>query len=155
MKVRPATPDDVPDMTEVLNAVIALGGTTAHETPKSQAQVLRDYVDGPDVLSSVVAEENSRVIAWQSVGLWEGDPHIGSFTAPWLQARGAGSRMFPLTCARLRERGIGYVIAHIRADNVPGLAYYARIGFRDIGHDADFALGDGRKVGRVHRRFDL
>lgn len=42
MKVRPATPDDVPDMTEVLNAVIALGGTTAHETPKSQAQVLRD-----------------------------------------------------------------------------------------------------------------
>ncbi len=155
MKIRHATPDDVPGMTEVLNAVIALGGTTAHETPKSEAQVRRDYVDGPDVLSSVVAEENGQVIAWQSVGLWDGDPHIGSFAAPWVQARGAGSRMFPRTCARLRERGIGHIVAHIRADNVPGLAYYARIGFRDTGQDPDFALGDGRRVGRVHRRFDL
>jgi L-amino acid N-acyltransferase YncA len=63
--------------------------------------------------------------------------------------------MFDLTCALLRDKGVAEIIASIRADNVPGLAYYARIGFKDYAHEPDFALKDGRVVGRVHRRFDL
>ena len=155
MIIRPATTADVPAMTAVLNAVIALGGTTAHQSPKAEDQVRRGYVDGPDVLSSVVAEFDGQVVGWQAVEFWAGDPHIGSFVQPGLQARGAGAAMFALTCQTLRQGGVGYIIASIRADNQPGLAYYARIGFRDIGHEPDFTLKDGRKVGRVHRRFDL
>jgi L-amino acid N-acyltransferase YncA len=155
MKVRPAAEADVSAMTEVLNAVIAMGGTTAHEVPKTEAQVRHDYVTGPDVLSSVVVEDDGKVVGWQSVGMWQGDPHIGSFVQPGVQAKGAGQAMFALTCDFLRQRGIGYIIAHIRADNAPGLAYYARIGFRDIGLNPEFMLKDGRKVGQVHRRFDL
>lgn len=155
MMVRLATVADVPGMTAVLNAVIALGGTTAHELPKSEAEVRHDYVDGPDVLSSVVAEAEGEIVGWQAVEMWDGDPHIGSFVRPGLQAKGAGGAMFALTCQTLRARGVGYIIAFIRADNVPGLAYYDRIGFRDIGQDPLFALNDGRKVGRIHRRFDL
>lgn len=142
-------------MAAVLNAIIAIGGTTAHEHPKTAEQVCADYVDGPDVLASVVAEDQGRVIGWQSVGMWEGDPHIGTFVQPGLQARGVGGALFAATCAALRVRGTRFIIAHIRADNVPGLAYYARIGFRDIGGDPDFDLSDGRRVGRIHRRFDL
>lgn len=155
MKVRPATTADAGSMTAVLNAVIALGGTTAHQSPKSEEAVRVEYIDGPDVLSSVVVEEAGEVVGWQSVEMWDGDPHIGSFVRPGLQAKGAGSAMFALTCELLRDRGVAYIIAFIRADNAPGLAYYARIGFREIGQDPDFALNDGRKVGRVHRRFDL
>ncbi len=155
MIVRPATPEDAAGMTALLNAVIAIGGTTAHEEPKTEAEVLGDYVIGPDVLSSVVAEDDGRIIGWQSVGWWKGDPHIGSFVLPGLQARGTGAAMFALTCAALRARGPGHIIASIRADNVPGLAYYARMGFRDLATDPDFALRDGRRVGRVERRFDL
>ena len=51
--------------------------------------------------------------------------------------------------------GVTAIIASIRADNVPGLAYYARLGFVDFAHDPDFALTDGRIVGRVHRRYDI
>ena len=155
MKVRHATADDAAGMTLVLNAVIALGGTTAHEVPKTEAEVRAGYVTGPDVLSAVVCEDGGRIVGWQSVEWYEGDPHIGTFVQPGVQAKGIGGAMFDLTCRILRDRGTSYIIAHIRADNVPGLAYYARIGFRDIGQDPDFALGDGRKVGRVHRRLDL
>lgn len=155
MIIRPATTADVPAMTAVLNAVIALGGTTAHQSEKTEDQVGQGYVDGPDVLSSVVAEVDDEVVGWQAVELWAGDPHIGSFVQPGLQARGAGAAMFALTCQILRHGGTGYIIASIRADNLPGLAYYARIGFRDVAHEPDFTLKDGRKVGRVHRRFDL
>lgn len=155
MLIRPATPADAEAMAEVLNAVIAVGGTTAHEVAKSPAEVQREYIDGPDVLSSVVAEDEGRVVGWQSVEHWEGEAHIGSFVKPALQAKGAGVRMFELTCEMLRSKGVREIVASIRADNAPGLAYYARIGFVDFAHDPDFMLSDGRKVGRVHRRFTL
>lgn len=155
MIVRSATPADATAMTAILNAVIALGGTTAHEHPKSPDQVRQDYIDGPDVLSSVVALTDGRVVGWQSVNHWRNEAHIGSFVQPGLQAKGTGAQMFALTCQRLRNLGIPSIIASIRADNLPGLAYYARIGFIDVAHDPDFALSDGRRVGRVHRRFDL
>lgn len=155
MIIRDARPEDATAMAEVLNAVIALGGTTAHEVPVSEAQVLDHYISGSDVLSSVVAEVEGRVIGWQSVGIWQGEPHVGTFVQPGLQAKGAGAKMFALTVARLRARGVDRIIAWIRADNVPGLAYYARLGFRNIGGDPEFALSDGTRVGRVYRRFDL
>lgn len=155
MIVRPALPGDAPAMAAVLNAIIRIGGTTAHEREKSPDQVCADYVTGPDVLSSFVAEGQGQVIGWQSVGMWQEEPHIGTFVQPGVQARGVGGALFAATCAALRAAGTGFIVAHIRADNVPGLAYYARIGFRDIGGDPGFALSDGRRVGRIHRRFDL
>jgi L-amino acid N-acyltransferase YncA len=155
MLIRPAIPSDAEAMAAILNAVIALGGTTAHETPKSPDQVRWDYIAGPDVLSSVVAEVEGRIVGWQSVGQWQDEAHIGSFVQPGLQAKGTGAQMFDLTCMLLRAKGIGSIIASIRADNLPGLTYYARIGFVDVAQDPDFALSDGTKVGRVHRRFDL
>jgi len=155
MITRPAQPEDAAGMTALLNAVIAKGGTTAHEIPMTEADVREYFIDGSDVHSAVIAEDEGQIIGWQSVGQWQGDPHVGTFVQPDLQARGIGGALFALTLATLRQTGIGYIIASIRADNVPGLAYYARIGFRDIGSDPGFALSDGRVVGRVHRRFDL
>jgi L-amino acid N-acyltransferase YncA len=155
MIVRIANAADASGMTLVLNAVIAEGGTTAHETPMSAADVQAYFVDGSDVLSSVVAEDEGTIIGWQSVGWWHDDPHIGTFVRPGLQAGGIGRGLFAATLAVLRDTDLDRIIAWIRADNAPGLAYYARIGFSDIGTDPHFTLSDGRKVGRVHRRFDL
>lgn len=155
MITRLAEPADAPGMTALLNALIARGGTTAHQSPMTEAEVQDDYIDGSDVLSSVIAEDAGRIVGWQSVGHWHGDPHIGTFVQPDLQAKGIGAALFALTRTTLRRKEIAYIIAWIRADNVPGLAYYSRIGFCDIGGDPDFALNDGQIVGRVYRRFDL
>lgn len=155
MIIRRSTFADVAGMTSLLNAVIAAGGTTAHETPMTATVVRDHFVDGADVLSSVVAEAEGAIIGWQSVGWWHDEPHVGTFVRPGLQARGVGAALFAATLDRLRSSDIDRIIAWIRADNVPGLAYYARIGFQDIGTDPGFALGDGTIVGRVHKRFDL
>lgn len=152
---RASRPEDAEAMAAILNRIIEIGGTTAHQVPKSSGQVRHDYIDGPDVQTSVVAESEGQVVGWQSVGLWQGLSHIGTFVQPGLQAAGVGARLFALTCAQARAAGITRIEAAIRADNVPGLAYYARIGFADVGHEPEFALNDGRVVGRVHRRFML
>jgi L-amino acid N-acyltransferase YncA len=153
--VRTARPEDAAQMAEILNRIIAIGGTTAHETPKTADTVRDQYVTGPDVLSSFVAEDGGQVVGWQAVERWQGEAHIGTFVRPGIQARGVGAALFARTRPRLAALGQTAIIASIRADNVPGLAYYARIGFVDVAYDPDFALRDGRVVGRVHRRFDL
>ena len=155
MIVRKALAGDAAGMAELLNDIIAIGGTTAHQQPNTEAKTRQHAIDGPDVSSAVVAEDDGRIVGWQSVEQWQGEPHIGTYVRPGLQARGIGAALFALTLETISARGVSHLVASIRSDNAPGMAYYARIGFRDIGHEPDFVLKDGRKVGRVHRRFDL
>ena len=61
--------------------------------------------------------------------------------------------MFALTCDTVHRAGICSLIASIRADNEPGLRFYARMGFVDFASEPHFALDAGQIVGRVHRRF--
>ena len=155
MIIRQARPLDAGAMADLLNEIIAIGGTTAHQTPVTAGDVRQFHIDGPDVLAGVVAEEGGQVVGWQSVEVWAGEAHIGTFVQPALQARGVGLAMFGLTRDLVAKAGVRSIIAFIRADNASGLAFYARAGFVDYGHDPCFALNDGRVVGRVHRRFDL
>jgi L-amino acid N-acyltransferase YncA len=155
MIIRPATASDAFAMTQILNQIIAIGGTTAHETPKSAQQVLEDYISGPDVLSCVATLVEDRLVGWQSVGRWRDEAHIGTFVAPDVQAKGAGAAMFALTCDTVQKAGVPYLVASIRADNDPGLRYYARMGFTDFASEPHFALSTGQIVGRTHRRFDV
>ena len=62
MIVRQATVDDAAAMARLLNDIIALGGTTAHEVPKPVEAVRSAYVD--EAVAAVVAEDNGVVIGW-------------------------------------------------------------------------------------------
>jgi len=156
--LRPALPADADGMARLLNRIIRIGGTTAYETERSVAQV-RDYVDGPAAICCFVAEEAGHVIGFQSLvrmaGLPDGWAEIGTFVDPSRQGRGTGSALFEATKGAARAAGFGVINAAIRADNHAGLGFYASLGFRDHGGDPGFTLRDGRRVGRVYRRFDL
>lgn len=155
MMIRPAVPQDAAAMADLLNAIIAIGGTTAHETAKSPETVCHDYIDGPGTLTCVVAETGGQILGWQAVDQYHGEVHIGTFVDPQTQARGIGAQLFAQTRALCAAKGIAEIFAAIRADNIPGLAYYARIGFTDISAEPDYALSTGQVVGRVHRKFTL
>lgn len=155
MIVRKAASQDATAMAALLNRIIAIGGTTAHQVAKTAEAVRADYIDGPDCITSVVAVVDGQIIGWQAVGWWQGDAHIGTFVDPEVQAKGTGAALFAETLRAAKVAGLTEIHASIRADNVPGLAYYARIGFQDIGFDPDFALNDGTKVGRINRKLPL
>ena len=80
---------------------------------------------------------------------------IGTFTLQDRAVRGVGTALFAATRAAVSALGFSVINATIRADNVPGLAYYAKMGFRDYKVDRDVPLTDGRLVDRINRRFDL
>lgn len=156
---RPTTPTDIPALCALQGRIVLIGGTTAREVPLEEAAFAEAYLTGAGVVCCHTAVLDGRPVGFQSVGINPALPagwgDIGTFVDPDLQGSGSGQVLFAATLAAVRAAGLTTLNATIRADNVPGLAYYARIGFRDYGAEPDYALSTGRVVGRVHRRLDL
>lgn len=156
---RPTTDADIPALCALQGRIVRIGGTTAREVPLEEAAFAAVYHSGPSVICCHTAVLDGRPVGFQSVGINPDLPprwgDIGTFVDPDLQGTGAGQVLFAATLTAVRAAGLSTLNATIRADNVPGLAYYARIGFRDYGAEPLYALSSGRVVGRVHRRFDL
>jgi L-amino acid N-acyltransferase YncA len=159
--VRPFLPDDAPELTDLLNAVILQGGTTALEnafTPEALAEV---YLDGPNVHICLVAVDSvaDRIEGFQTLGriatLPDDMGDIGTFARVDGAQRGVGSALFAEMAACARAIGLSEINATIRADNEGGLAFYAKQGFANHSVTADVPLKDGTQVNRIHKRYAL
>lgn len=160
LAVRPVTPADAPALADLLNAVIAAGGTTALEEPYTPEQLDEDYLTGPNVLCCFVAEDDDgQLLGFQTLGHYAGLPddvgNIATFARLGGTQRGVGTALFAATRARAAELGLSAINATIRGDNTGGLAFYERQGFIDHGVTEAVPLKDGTPVDRVHKRFAL
>ncbi|MBK1662168.1 GNAT family N-acetyltransferase [Paracraurococcus ruber] len=160
MQIRPAQDCDATTLADLLNDIIARGGTTALEEPFTPEALARDMLTGPDVICCFVAwHPEGKAAGFQSL-LRSGDlpddvGDIGTFSRVGQVQRGTGSLLFAATRQAATERRMVAINATIRADNAGGLAFYDRLGFVD--HDIHRAvpLRDGTPVDRVSKRFVL
>jgi L-amino acid N-acyltransferase YncA len=157
--IRPVSPQDAAELAQLLNEIIARGGTTALQTPYTPDGLAQAYLTGPDVLCCFVAAADGQLLGFQTLGRYPGLPadvgDIGTFTRVGGTQAGIGTALFAATCARARELGLAALNATIRADNAGGLAFYARMGFADHDMVTAVPLSDGTMVGRVRKRFVL
>jgi L-amino acid N-acyltransferase YncA len=159
--IRPVAPEDAPELAQLLNAIIARGGTTALETPFTAQTLAETYLTGPDVLSCVVAvnpatdrlEGFQTLIRYPTLPADIGD--IGTFARVDGIQRGVGSALFRATVERAKALGISAINATIRGDNAGGLAFYTKQGFVDHSVTPAVPLNDGTPVDRVHKRYAL
>ncbi|WP_439574199.1 GNAT family N-acetyltransferase [Phreatobacter sp.] len=145
--IRPAGPADAPAMADLLNAIIARGGTTAHRTPFSAERMVAHYVAPPRAISCMVAEADGRILGFQPLEWCDPDwtgPHplpadwavIATFVAIGTQGQGIGARLFAATRQSAKKAGVKAIDATIRRENAGGLAFYSRMGFQDSWSDA-------------------
>jgi L-amino acid N-acyltransferase YncA len=159
--VRPAEAADAEPLTELINAIIERGGTTALEEPFTPGKLNWIYLTGPDVICCFVAvdAETGELAGFQTLGRWpglaEGLGDIGTFARIGGQQQGVGTQLFAATRERARALGVQAINATIRADNTGGLAFYSRLGFVDHHVDKDGPLKSGRPVDRISKRFPL
>lgn len=151
---------DVPAACAILNDIIARGGTTAYETAFDDAGFEEVFITGPKALRChVVLDEDGAVAGFQWLGrnpaLPEDCVDIASFTRRDPPLKGAGRALFAVTRRSAAEMGFRQINATIRADNVPGLGYYAAMGFIDHAVTPAVPLSDGTPVDRVAKRFTL
>jgi L-amino acid N-acyltransferase YncA len=159
ISVRPVSPADAAELAELLNAIIARGGTTALQTPYTPDGLATAYLTGPDVICCFVAQSDGPLLGFQTLGHYPGLPEdvgdIGTFTRVGGTQSGVGSALFAATMARARTMGLTAINATIRADNTGGLAFYSRMGFTDHDIVPAVPLNDGTPVDRIRKRFTL
>ncbi len=159
--IRDAAPGDALELAELLNAIIAQGGTTALEEAFTPERLAQAYLIGPSVLCCFVAvgRESGRLEGFQTLGRYPDLPadigDIGTFARIDGKQRGVGSALFAATRQRARQLGLSGINATIRADNVGGLTFYGKMGFTDHSIARAVPLKDGRLVDRVSKRFSL
>jgi L-amino acid N-acyltransferase YncA len=159
--VRAAERQDAPELAELLNAIIARGGTTALETPYEAEDLARAYLVGPEVICCFVAVDaaSGALLGFQTLGrdsaLPEGWGDIGTFARLGGTQRGVGTALFAATREEARRQGLEGINATIRADNDGGLTFYGRMGFADHAVARGLPLKDGTPVDRVSKRYRL
>lgn len=159
--VRQAVSADAAELADLLNAIIARGGTTALEDPYTPERLNAAYLTGPDVLCCFVAvdQEARRLEGFQTLGRSPSLPadvgDIGTFARVGGTQRGIGSALFAATRACATVLGLAAINATIRADNSGGLAFYSRMGFVDHGVAAGVPLRDGTPIDRISKRYKL
>lgn len=160
LRIRPTVRADAPVLADLLNEIIAAGGTTAYETPFTPDAFADAHIDGPGVITSVLAEDvDGRAMGFQillaSDRLGPGWGDIGTFARRGSTTRGIGSALFAATRRAALDAGLTTINATIRADNAGGLRFYSKMGFVDYAVARGVPLADGAPVDRISRRFDL
>ena len=162
-RVRPAVSGDVSQMVLLLNPIIELGGSSAHQALFDDDKMRRHYFARPGQVSCQVAITNGRLSGFQALMRpdQESDPMpdgwgiIASFVALDKSGLGIGQKLFSATRAAAKAAGIHTIDATIRADNDAGLRYYGGLGFTDYDAIPDLPLSDGTPVTRIRKKLSI
>ena len=160
MEIRPVQDVDAPILADLLNEIIARGGTTAWEEPFTPEVLVEQMLTGHDVICCFVAQDDQGSLGGfqsflRSGSLPDGVGDIATFSRVGGVQKGTGSRLFAVTRRAATEKGLVAINATIRADNVGGLAFYRGLGFTDHGISRAVPLRSGTPIDRVSKRYVL
>ena len=155
---RRAGPLDARPMAELLNAIIAKGGTTALTDPVTSGD-LRGWMATPGAIWTVAEGDDGALMGFQWVEPLPDLPpdtvSIATFSRVGQTGLGIGSALFVATVEASKRAGFRWISAEIRDDNIGGLTYYKSRGFEEVGRKAGIRLGNGLIVGKVLTRYEL
>jgi len=156
--IRRAGALDAAPMAELLNVIIAKGGTTAMVDPVTATQ-LRQRMRLPGAAWHLAEDTHGKLMGFQWIephpDLPEGGVDVATFVRLGETGIGIGSSLFERTRKTAKDIGYTHIHAIIRADNFGGMAYYQSRGFENYRLLPDSPLGDGRRVDKVWKRYEL
>lgn len=158
IKVRRASPFDARQMAELLNEIIAIGGTTALTNPVTAAEI-KKWMQADRSAWFIAEDDMGIVLGFQWIEDFDTLPDnhgaISTFVRAGQTGLGIGTKLFEEM--RIAARSLGYIAieAIIRADNEGGLAYYQSRGFENIRFLPNVTLDNGTKVDKIWKRYDL
>lgn len=156
--IRKAGPLDALSLADLLNEIIAIGGTTAYVRDKSADDLIK-IMQTENAVWYLAEDEKGRVLGFQWIEPSTDSPadiaSIASFVRVGGTGLGVGSNLFAEMCDAARAHGYRAIDAIIRADNTGGLAYYQSRGFETIKMLKDVTLDDGTCVDKIWKRYSL
>lgn len=144
--IRPAHNQDIGGMTRILNEIIAIGGTTAHDRCFDYERMLDVFISPQRGISCYVACEGKLVLGFQALEWadpdWPGENPlpkdwgiISTYVKQSHHSKGVGAALFIKTLLAAKTAGARWIDATIRRENFGGLAFYSSLGFQDYKMD--------------------
>lgn len=142
MTIRHATPDDLPAITEIANALLSSTTYEWTETPYSvdeRAQWLEEQGSADHPV--LVATDNERVVGWTSYGdfrdskRWPGYRYTIEHTIHVLEShwgRGTGRSLIIGLADHARLAGKRVLVAGIDSTNVRSIQFHVKMGFVEV-----------------------
>ena len=160
LTIRTPIPLDHRPMANLLNEIIAEGGTTALTRPVTADDIAEWQNSAPGKsVWHVALDENGNVVGFQWIEPKPGLPPEAADIATFVQigqtGLGIGSALFDATRAAAKSLGYSWINANIRADNEGGLIYYQSRGFEDYGVIEGHQMANGEIVDKRLKRFIL
>ncbi|MCH2066968.1 MAG: GNAT family N-acetyltransferase [Shimia sp.] len=158
--IQKGSPVDLRQTADLLNEIIAIGGTTAMTKPMSRDDLEAWLMADQDCSTWHVAmTDDGTLLGFQWVGPWGDLPPeacgIGTFVKVGRTGLGIGSKLFEASVTAARALGYTWMDAEIRADNEGGLAYYQSRGFENYKRKDGVRLDNGTEVSKIHKRYNL
>lgn len=150
MRIRPATTEDVPAVTDIYNQAV-LGTTASFDVvPQCQEDRLRWFAGRKPRHPVLAAEEDGRVIGWGSLSpysdraAYDATAEISIYIDQDHQRRGLGAALGDRLLEEARTQELHVLLARVCTENVASMNLFRRMGFTEAGcmHEA------GRKFGR-------
>lgn len=160
LQIRTATEQDAAELCAMLNEIIAIGGTTAYTNAlETEAFAAKFLHDANQTCCFVAVDTNGSLAGFQWMktpdNLPDGWGDIATFARVTPKIKGVGSMLFEQTRRVAQSNGLIAINATIRADNLGGLAFYDKIGFKTYAQEENTMLSDGTIVDRVKKKYSI
>jgi L-amino acid N-acyltransferase YncA len=156
--IRKAGAMDARNIAELLNEIIAIGGTTAYVYDKTAQDILHG-MQVPRAAWTLAENDAGQLLGFQWIEpARDGPDHIAdiaTFVRVGGTGLGVGSALFEATRKTAATMGYRVIDAIIRADNEGGLAYYQSRNFETLKVIKDAELDDGTRVDKIWKRYNL
>jgi len=130
------------------------------ECPLSDEEFEDYFLCGPNFIYCNVATNSiTGILGFQSLTkhpkLAEKWADIATFAKREPKVHGVGTALFKETKLYAQKVKLEAINASIRADNIPGLSYYSKMGFVDYSVEKAKPLSDGTPIDRVSKKYEV
>jgi L-amino acid N-acyltransferase len=149
--IRPATGDDADAIAAIYNDAVATSTATFDLGPETVAQ-RRRWLAADGTRLCLVAELDRHVVGWSALVRWSaraGYDHTAEaaiYVAAGRRRAGVGRALLEAVIAGAPALDLHAVIVQICAENEPGLALAAALGFVRVGTLREVGLKFGRRL---------
>ena len=142
MMIRPALPDDAPQICDIYNHYVEKTVITFEEETVSNAEMSRRISDTTMTFPWLIAERNGSIAGyayattWKSRSAYRFAVESAIYLKPDMTGHGIGHDLYESLIGELQKRRLHCVIGGIALPNAASVALHEKLGFKKIG---DFA----------------
>lgn len=150
-KIRDATLEDLPAITDIYNEAIQKTVATFDTAPKKEAEQKTWFQQHGPKNPVIVAEESGKILGWASLSKWSdrcaysNTAEISLYVLEEHQGKGIGCKLLETLLDKGEQAGLHTVLARITEGNEVSVHLHEAMGFTHVGIMKEV----GQKFGRL------